>query len=127
MALSVMAFPVARERLADLRAMLDQLNGARHARTAEVHQRAAVHERGYLQTLPDGRSLYLAVFDSEAGDGAMGRVMQANASDPEYGPWIFGRLQDVFQMDASQGLPPPAVFVYDSEVPVRQTPSSSSA
>ncbi|MBV9578234.1 MAG: hypothetical protein JO057_06545 [Chloroflexi bacterium] len=120
MAISVMAFPVAQDRLTDLRAMLDELNGSRHLRTAEVHQRAGVHERGYVQKLPNGQCLYLAVFDSVESESALARVMQANAADAEYGPWIFERLQHVFRMDPGQGIPPTAEFVYDSQVPVTQ-------
>ena len=119
MAVSTMAFPVDRDKLADLRAMLNELNGPRHAQTAAVHQRAGVHERGFLQTMADGRAIYVVVFESDDADGAIGRVMHANASDPEYGPWIFARLQHVFQMDPSQGTPPTPECVYDSEVQVR--------
>lgn len=114
MDLSVMALPVPADKVEILQQMLTGLHGPRRAQTEEIHRQAGVHERGYMQPMPDDSYLYIGVFESTEPATALKRVMEANASDPDYAQWIFPRLQNVFGMDPAQGIPPMPEQVYDS-------------
>jgi len=61
--------------------------------------------RAYLQPMPDGSFLVLAVHEGEGADGFLGSLA---SSDNEFDQWFVGQVGELHGMDPSGPMPPAA-------------------
>lgn len=99
-----MATPLAADKLDAWEAWVAELNGPRKEAFDAMNARYGVTEhRAYLQQLPDGNYLVLAIHE---GPGADSFLADVASSDDEFDQWFMGAVADVHGMDASAEIPP---------------------
>jgi hypothetical protein len=101
-----LAAPLPAENLADWEAWIGELTGSRKDEFEDMNARHGLTEhRAYLQPLPDGSFLVLAIHEGPGADGFLAGVMGSdNPFDQEFIASV-GRLHG---MDASGPMPPMA-------------------
>jgi hypothetical protein len=101
-----LAAPLAADRLGDWETWVAELAGPRKVGFDDMNARHGVTEhRAYLQPLPDGNFLVLAVHEGPGSDGFIASVLQ---SDHEFDRWFAGSVADLHGLDPSGPLPPAA-------------------
>ena len=101
-----LAAPLAADRLSDWEAWIAELAGSRKGAFDDMNARHGLTEhRAYLQPLPDGNFLVLAVHEGPGSDGFIPSVLQ---SDHEFDRWFAGSVADLHGLDPSGPLPPAA-------------------
>ncbi len=98
------AVPLAADRLDDWEAWIGELTGPRKAEFDEMNSRHGVTEhRAYLQPMPDGGYLVLAIHEGPGAEAFLANVM---TSDHAFDRWFSETVADVHGLDTT-GAPPP--------------------
>jgi hypothetical protein len=101
-----LAAPLAADKLEAWEAWVAELTGPRKAAFDEMNARHGLTEhRAYLQPMPDGNFLVLAIHE---GPGAERFLASVASSDHDFDHWFIGAVADVHGMDASGPMPPMA-------------------
>ena len=102
-----LAAPLAADRLSDWEAWIDELVGSRKAEFEDMNARHGVTDhRAYLQPLPDGSFLVLAIHEGPGADTFLPGVM---GSDHPFDQWFASSVGEIHGMDASGPMPPLAL------------------
>jgi hypothetical protein len=100
------AVPLAADKREAWEGWAAELGGARKAGFDDMNARHGLTEhRAYLQPLPDGSFLVLAIHEGPGGETFLPSVMQ---SDHEFDQWFVGAVTDLHAMDTSGPMPPMA-------------------
>ncbi len=98
-----LAAPLAADKLGAWEAWIDELTGARKAEYDDMNARHGLTEhRAYLQPLPDGGFLVLAIHEGPGSEGFLGSLA---SSDNEFDKWFLGQIAGLHAIDP--GAPPP--------------------
>ena len=98
------AVPLAADKLDAWEAWVAELNGPRKDAFDDMNARHGLTEhRAYLQPMPDGNFLVLAIHE---GPGADSFLADMASSDHEFDQWFMGTVSDVHAMDVSGPMPP---------------------
>lgn len=101
-----MAAPLAAGKLDAWESWVAELGGARKAAFDDMNARHGLTEhRAYLQPLPDGNFLVLAVHEGPGADSFLGNLAQ---SGHEFDQWFLGTVAGLHDIDPSGPLPPMA-------------------
>ena len=101
-----LAAPLAADKLDAWEAWVAELNGPQKAAFEDLNARHGLTEhRAYLQPMPDGNFLVLAVHEGPGSDSFIPNVA---SSDHEFDRWFMGALGDIHGIDASGPMPPTA-------------------
>jgi hypothetical protein len=105
--MSGFAAPLASDNLDAWEAWIAELNGPRKAAFDDMNARHGLTEhRAYLQPMPDGNFLVLAIHEGPGSESALENL--ASSSD-EFDQWFMGRVADLHGMDATGPIPPLAI------------------
>jgi hypothetical protein len=100
------AVPLAADKLDAWEVWIGELNGPRKAEFDDMNARHQLTEhRAYLQPMPDGNFLVLAIHE---GPGADSFLTDQMSSDDEFDQWFMKALGDIHGIDASGPVPPTA-------------------
>jgi hypothetical protein len=100
------AAPLAADKLDTWEVWIGELNGPQKTAFDDMNARHGLTEhRAYLQPLPDGNFLVLAIHEGPGADGFLANV---TSSDHEFDQWFVASMADVHGIDASSPLPPGA-------------------
>jgi len=100
------AAPLAASKLEVWEAFIAELNGPQKAAFDDMNARHGLTEhRAYLQPMPDGNYLVLAIHE---GPGADGFISSVASSDHEFDRWFMSALADANDIDTSGPMPPMA-------------------
>jgi hypothetical protein len=106
MFMPAIAAPLAADKLEAWGAWIGELNGPQKAAFDDLNSRHGLTEhRAYLQPMPDGNFLVLAVHEGPGSDGFIAKLA---GSDVEFDRWFMGALADIHGIDPSGPLPPAA-------------------
>lgn len=112
MTLFAAAFPVLPGQNENLKAFVDELNGARRADFIAGRQSVGVHERTFLQSTPMGDLIILTL----EGDDPQGAFAQLVNRDDDFTRWFRAKVAELHGVDLSQPLPTNlSTLVVDSE------------
>ena len=101
-----LAAPLAADKLDAWEVWIAELNGPQKAAFDDMNARHGLTEhRAYLQPMPDGDFLVLAIHE---GPGADSFLADIASSGDEFDQWFMGSVADVHGMDTSGPLPPMA-------------------
>jgi hypothetical protein len=101
-----MAVPLAADKLGAWEAWVAELNGPRKAAFDDMNARHGVTEhRAYLQPMPDGSFLVLAIHEGPGAENFLGNVA---TSGDEFDQWFMGAVANLHGMDTSGPMPPTA-------------------
>jgi hypothetical protein len=101
-----MAAPLAADKLGAWEVWVAELGGERKAAFDDMNDRHGLTEhRAYLQPLPDGNFLVLAIHEGPGSENFLSNVMQ---SDHEFDRWFVGAVTDLHGIDTSAPPPPMA-------------------
>ena len=101
-----LAAPLAADKLATWEGWITELNGPRKAAFDDMNARHGLTEhRAYLQPLPDGNYLVLAIHEGPGSEGFIASVLQ---SDHEFDRWFAESIGGIHGIDPRAPLPPTA-------------------
>ena len=101
-----LAAPLAADKLDAWEAWVGELNGPRKAAFDDMNARHGLTEhRAYLQLMPDGSFLVLAIHEGPGADSFLANVA---ASSHDFDQRFLGAVADVHGMDTSGPMPPMA-------------------
>jgi hypothetical protein len=99
-----LAAPLAAEKRETWEGWTAELGGARKAAFDDMNARHGLTEhRAYLQPMPDGNFLVLAIHEGPGSDDFLANLAQ---SDHEFDRWFMGAIVEMHGIDTS-GPPPP--------------------
>jgi hypothetical protein len=100
------ATPLAADKLADWQRWVGELTDTRKAEFEDMNTRHGLDEhRAYLQPMPDGNYLVLAVHEGPGAENFLAAVL---SSDHEFDRWFAETVADIHGFDPGAGLPPVA-------------------
>ena len=99
-----LAAPLSADRLGDWEAWIGELGGSRKAEFEDMNARHGLTEhRAYLQPMPDGSFLVLAVHEGPGADAFLPSLM---GSDNSFDQWFAASIGEIHGMDGSGPMPP---------------------
>jgi hypothetical protein len=102
-----LAAPLAADKLDAWEAWVGELKGPRKAAFDDMNARHGLTEhRAYLQPMPDGNFLVLAIHEGPGADSFLANVA---SSGDDFDQWFLGAVADVHGMDTSGPMPPMAI------------------
>ncbi len=100
------AAPLAADKLDTWEVWIAGLEGPQKSAFEDINARHGLTEhRAYLQPLPDGNFLVLAIHEGPGADNFLANVV---SSDNEFDQWFVASMGDVHGIDTSGPLPPVA-------------------
>jgi hypothetical protein len=100
------AVPLAADKLDGWESWIVELKGSRKSGFDDMNARHGLTEhRTYLQPMPDGSFLVLAVHEGPGAETFLGSVI---SSDHEFDRWFVGAMGDAHAIDPSGPMPPVA-------------------
>jgi hypothetical protein len=101
-----LAAPLAADKLGTWEGWITELSGPRKAAFEDMNARHGLTEhRAYLQPLPDGNYLVLAIHE---GPGSEDFIASVLGSDHEFDRWFAESIGGIHGFDPSAPLPPTA-------------------
>ncbi len=101
-----MAAPLAADKLDTWEGWVAELNGPRKDAFDDMNARHGVTDhRAYLQPLPDGNFLVLAMHEGPGSDTFLPSLA---SSDHEFDRWFMASVAEIHAMDPSGPMPPMA-------------------
>ncbi len=103
--MGAIAAPIAPGKLETWQAWIAELNGPRKAEFDDMNRRLGLTgHRAWLQQMPDGNSIVIAVHDGPGGDVFMGKL---GASEHEFDVWFREKVSEIHGIDLAAPPPPP--------------------
>jgi hypothetical protein len=99
-----LAAPLAADKLSDWETWIGELTGSRKAEFEDMNARHGLTEhRAYLQPMPDGGFLVLAIHEGPGADAFLPGLM---GSDNSFDRWFAASIGEIHGMDGSGPMPP---------------------
>jgi hypothetical protein len=104
--MAALAAPLPADKLGAWEGWIAELSGPRKAAFDDMNARHGLTEhRAYLQPMPDGNFLVLAIHEGPGSDDVLANLAQ---SDNEFDRWFLGSVAEIHGIDPSGPLPPMA-------------------